>query len=115
VCVTNGVRSHTAQENQLGAQRRSPNGGEYGPDTCLQGYVWREAYEGDHVCVPPQSRTQAANDNAAAASRMAANQPSQAPPAPSSSGSKPPWCVHHIRPAFRRAAEQRPLRWWALT
>ncbi|HZQ31953.1 MAG TPA: hypothetical protein VFB19_09475 [Mycobacterium sp.] len=89
VCVTNAVRSQTAQENQLAAQRRSPNGGEYGPDTCAQGYVWREAFEGDHVCVTPNSRTQAANDNAAAASRMSVNKPSQPPSSPS----KPPWCA----------------------
>jgi PASTA domain len=39
--------------------------GAYGPDTCLQGYVWREAFQGDHVCVTPETRAQAANDNAA--------------------------------------------------
>ncbi|CAI4214407.1 unnamed protein product [Parascedosporium putredinis] len=43
---------------------------DYGPDTCLQGYVWREAFAGDHVCVPPSSRTAAKADNAAAASRI---------------------------------------------
>jgi hypothetical protein len=34
----------------------------YGPDTCIQGYVWREAFTGDHVCVTPQTRAQAADD-----------------------------------------------------
>jgi len=38
-------------------------------DTCKQGYVWREAYAGDHVCVPPATRAQTAADNAAAARR----------------------------------------------
>ena len=38
--------------------------------TCLMGYVWRQAIEGDYVCVPPATRTQAAADNAAAASRV---------------------------------------------
>jgi len=42
----------------------------YGPDTCAQGYVWREAYAGDHVCVSPRSRAQAADDNAQASSRI---------------------------------------------
>jgi len=37
---------------------------------CLQGYVWREAYAGDYVCVTPATRTQAAADNAAAVSRV---------------------------------------------
>lgn len=45
----------------------------YGIDTCEQGYVWREAYPGDHVCVIPQTRTQAARDNALADSRRAPN------------------------------------------
>lgn len=38
---------------------------------CLQGYVWREAYQGDYVCVTPDIRAGAAADNAAAASRIA--------------------------------------------
>jgi hypothetical protein len=45
--------------------------GPYGPDTCLQGYVWREAFPGDHVCVTPETRSQAAMDNAQASSRTA--------------------------------------------
>jgi hypothetical protein len=38
----------------------------YGPDTCIQGYVWREAAPGDNVCVTPAVRdaTQAQNANA---------------------------------------------------
>ena len=43
--------------------------GDYGPDTCVEGYVWREAFSGDHVCVTPQIRTQAAEDNNHAAER----------------------------------------------
>ena len=42
----------------------------YGPDTCLQKYVWREAFPGDHVCVPPESRAQAADDKRKAKSRV---------------------------------------------
>jgi len=34
-----------------------------GPDTCLEGYVWREAVAGDHVCVTPETRDQTAEDN----------------------------------------------------
>lgn len=42
----------------------------YGPETCKQGYVWREACSpDDHVCVVPPTRAQAAQDNALAASR----------------------------------------------
>jgi hypothetical protein len=45
----------------------------YGPDTCKQGFVWREAFAGDHVCVTPETRTQAAADNAQAAARREPN------------------------------------------
>lgn len=41
----------------------------YGPDTCRSGFVWREARPTDHVCVTPNLRQQAWNDNSQAASR----------------------------------------------
>lgn len=37
--------------------------------TCPTGFVWREAFPGDHVCVTPAQRTQAASDNAQANAR----------------------------------------------
>lgn len=37
---------------------------------CISGYVWREAFPGDVVCVEPSQRDQARNDNAAAVSRQ---------------------------------------------
>jgi hypothetical protein len=39
------------------------------PDTCVSGYVWREAYTGDRVCVTPQTRTQTWYDNSQAQAR----------------------------------------------
>jgi hypothetical protein len=39
------------------------------PDTCIEGYVWREAYPDDRVCVTPATREQAAADNRLAATR----------------------------------------------
>lgn len=36
----------------------------YGPDTCVSGYVWREAGPGDHVCVKPGVRDSTAQENA---------------------------------------------------
>lgn len=42
----------------------------YGPDTCINGYVWRDAAPGDHVCVRPGSRTRAQQENALAGSRV---------------------------------------------
>lgn len=41
----------------------------YGPDTCIQGYVWRDAAPNDHVCVTPEVREQARIDNSLAAQR----------------------------------------------
>jgi hypothetical protein len=37
---------------------------------CLIGYVWRQAYSGDYVCVTAATRTQAAADDAAENSRI---------------------------------------------
>ena len=37
---------------------------------CLMGYVWRQAYSGDYVCVTPANRSQVASDDAAASSRI---------------------------------------------
>ena len=42
----------------------------YGPDTCKNGFVWREAYLSDHVCVLPEIREQARRDNSLAASNV---------------------------------------------
>ena len=38
-------------------------------DLCVSGFVWREAFDGDHVCVTPEQRAQVQADNAAAATR----------------------------------------------
>jgi hypothetical protein len=45
----------------------------YGPDTCIQGFVWREAQPGDTVCVTPAVRTRTAQENATAADRREPN------------------------------------------
>ncbi|MEG3147972.1 hypothetical protein U1839_25260 [Sphingomonas sp. RT2P30] len=44
----------------------------YGPDTCISGYVWREAVPDDHVCVTPAVRAEARADNAQARYRVSA-------------------------------------------
>jgi hypothetical protein len=41
----------------------------YASETCLEGYVWREAFPNDYVCVTPETRAQAATDNRQAAAR----------------------------------------------
>jgi hypothetical protein len=43
--------------------------GDYGPDTCLEGWVWRGTVASDHVCVTGAVRSQAAYDNSQAAVR----------------------------------------------
>ena len=45
-------------------------GGAREPGICIQGYVWREAFPGDRVCVTPDVRAQTARDNQAARSRV---------------------------------------------
>jgi hypothetical protein len=37
------------------------------PTPAPEGYVWREAFDGDHVCVSPDTRERAKADNANAA------------------------------------------------
>ncbi len=38
--------------------------GAYGADTCKNGFVWREAFSEDTVCVTPAERTKARKQNA---------------------------------------------------
>lgn len=38
-------------------------------DTCIQGYVWREARPSDHVCVRPKVRDEVAQQNRTRAKR----------------------------------------------
>jgi len=73
VCVTGATRSQAQQDNAQAAARRQPGGGPYGPDTCRQGFVWREAFPNDHVCVTGATRSQAQADNAQAESRVEAH------------------------------------------
>jgi hypothetical protein len=47
--------------------------GQTGSSVCQAGFVWRQAYVGDEVCVTPQARDQAAADNLAAPKRQAQN------------------------------------------
>ena len=47
--------------------------GDFGPDTCLNGFVWREARPTDHVCVTGAVREQTRADNASAPARRSPN------------------------------------------
>jgi hypothetical protein len=64
-CVVPTSRRTVAAENAQAAARRDP-GGDYGPNTCKSGFVWREAAPGDLVCVPPQRRDQVRQENQSA-------------------------------------------------
>jgi hypothetical protein len=44
-----------AGEGGVAASRIDPAGA-YGPNTCIDGFVWREAFAGDVVCVTPARR-----------------------------------------------------------
>jgi hypothetical protein len=59
-------RSRAAQENHVAFSRIDPAGA-YGPFSCIAGYVWREAFPGDAVCVIPSRRAAVARENAEAA------------------------------------------------
>jgi len=54
---------------------RPPSASASHPDTCILGYVWREAVANDHVCVIPERRDQAWDDNAHAGERKDPNGP----------------------------------------
>ena len=53
--------------------RTAPAACTYGPEQCKLGFVWREAFAGDKVCVSGEVRTQSAQDNAQAAQRRDPN------------------------------------------
>jgi hypothetical protein len=38
--------------------------GPFGPKTCAQGFVWREAFASDQTCVTPDVRTETLKENA---------------------------------------------------
>jgi hypothetical protein len=68
VCVTGDARSLVQSENAAGPSHvtTDPNLiAMYGADACAAGYVWRDAYSGDHVCVTSDARTRSANENSA--------------------------------------------------
>ena len=47
----------------------------YGPASCRQGFVWRNAFDGDAVCVTPARQTQVQGENANAGSTRAGSGP----------------------------------------
>ena len=101
VCVTKQVAAQVAQENANAANLRQPGGGAYGPLTCKPGYVWREAFVGDGVCVTPDRRQETLNENGAAEAAPTGQGQGTAPPkAPlATTSSAPPAGVGVCPPA----------------
>jgi hypothetical protein len=64
-----GATAHAQLAGRQVAATPASAGQDYGPYTCLFGYVWREAVPNDFVCVTPDVRSQTRQDNALAASR----------------------------------------------
>jgi hypothetical protein len=64
-----GTGTGTDNGTDSGANTGAGAGGTPDPDTCRTGFVWRDAFAGDHVCVTPDIRDQARADNALAAAR----------------------------------------------
>jgi hypothetical protein len=74
------VASGTAVALEISQPQAAPSPGgtsncSYGPNTCVMGFVWRDARANDQICVTGDVRSQAAADNAAAASRRAGGGP----------------------------------------
>lgn len=63
-CVTVLSAAETKADNDPDLQkaRKDPTG-PHGPETCVQGYVWREAFDGDVACVTGSTRTRSYWEN----------------------------------------------------
>lgn len=53
----------SSQELKIERQKTKPPANSPGGSACKQGYVWREARQGDLVCVTPQTREEVAQQN----------------------------------------------------
>lgn len=63
----NGGGSAPVTDGPAGGQQ--PGERQQPEDACIDGFVWREAVSDDHVCVTPETRSQAQEDNGQADSR----------------------------------------------
>ena len=68
VYLTLAAPAVTGQQRSGQIERRAPRVGERSSVPCVVGTVWREAFRGDYVCVPPESRSVATRENADPAS-----------------------------------------------
>ena len=61
---------------------RALGAGNYGADTCLEGYVWRGAIPTDHVCVTPLVRMQTRQEQRPGSRSTAARRAGHTDPTP---------------------------------
>jgi WD40 repeat protein len=87
LCVAPARREQVAQDNAQRSARVSPTDRTYGPETCEQGYVWREADRPlrgdaftDRACVTPAERNRAAVEGRQLTDRRAQSTAQLAPP-----------------------------------
>ena len=57
------ANSFLGAQERLGTSEQPLETGKKPSDTCIKGYVWREARPSDHVCVKPEIRTAVAEQN----------------------------------------------------
>ena len=62
--ATPDIRTQARNDNAEAAARRNPALHVFGPNTCSQGFVWREADDSDFVCVMPDERARVRAENA---------------------------------------------------
>ncbi len=77
-CVTAATRDQAQSDNKAASVRVDLKNPSFGKETCVQGFVWREADRtlrgekfADKVCVTPAQRQQAADDNNSQRNRVA--------------------------------------------
>jgi hypothetical protein len=89
VLLVAGIYAHATADTARAQSTQPPQGqithtqppspALHSSDICIQGFVWREAFLGDHVCVVPAIRAQALEDNRLAASRQSPSGGSNGP------------------------------------
>ena len=70
ILYTPQVFAQTKCNDNAQQDARRAGHGDYGYETCKQGYVWRGAAQDDKVCVTPAIRDQANYDNSQAHQRV---------------------------------------------
>lgn len=73
IILVTGAVNMTSADAAPPTYTSTSGAGDFGADTCLVGFVWRDARSGDHTCVTPATRDQAGADNGQAVARREPN------------------------------------------